>query len=68
MCLRTTGLTSSQFNEVYNHLKSMRDSQSRTKSQALAIYLFWLKTGLSQTTIAAYFDNDDLSQQNISNF
>ena len=68
LCLRTTGLTSSQFNEVYNHLKSMRDSQSRTKSQALAIYLFWLKTGLSQTTIAAYFDNDDLSQQNISNF
>ena len=23
LCLRTTGLTSSQFNEVYNHLKSM---------------------------------------------
>ena len=46
----------------------MRDSKSRTKSQALAVYLFWLKTGLGQATIAAFFDNEDLNQQNISHF
>ncbi|CAF1101911.1 unnamed protein product [Brachionus calyciflorus] len=34
----------------------MRDSINRTKSQALAVYLFWLKTGLDQQTIASYFN------------
>ncbi|CAF1094076.1 unnamed protein product [Brachionus calyciflorus] len=45
----------------------MKDSANRTKSQALAIYLFGLKTGMSQNIIAAYFDTD-LSQQNVSNY
>jgi hypothetical protein len=68
LCERTTGLTSDQFNEVHDHLKTMKNSKARTTSQALAIYLFWLKTGLSQDTIAAYFGNNDLKQQNISNY
>ncbi|CAF0839776.1 unnamed protein product [Brachionus calyciflorus] len=33
----------------------MKDSNVRTKSQALAIYLFWLKTGLNQEAIKAHF-------------
>ena len=40
-------------------------SKYRTKSQALAIYLFWLKTGMTQETIAAYFGGD-LEQRDIS--
>ena len=33
----------------------MRDTAERSKSQALAIYLFWMKTGCSQDIIATYF-------------
>ena len=40
LCLRTTGLSCDQFNEVYNYLGSMCDSKSRTKSHAFAVYLF----------------------------
>ena len=34
----------------------------------MAIYLFWMRTGLSQVMIAAYFDNDNLTQQNIDDY
>jgi hypothetical protein len=34
----------------------MRDTDKRSKYQALAVYLFWLKTGLDQTTIAQVFE------------
>jgi hypothetical protein len=34
----------------------MRDSENRTKLQALAIYLFWPRTGLQQHMIAIFFN------------
>lgn len=37
----------------------MRDSHVRTKSQALAIYLFLLKTGMTQEAIKAHFKLDE---------
>ena len=37
----------------------MKNSPNRTKEQALAIYLFWLKTGFTQDQIAYYFGIDD---------
>lgn len=66
LCLKTTGLSTLEFAELCQFLNTMRNSLNRTKSKALAIYLFWLKTGVSQKTISAYFDTD-LTQQNISN-
>ncbi len=59
-------MTACQFKEVYDHLGSMRDNKNRTKSQALAIYLFWLKTGVSQDQIVGFFDKKNLTQQQIS--
>ena len=52
-CKKTTGLKLSRFLEVLGHLTTMNEIKNRNKSQALAIYLFWLKTGLPQETIAA---------------
>ena len=52
----TTGLSQEHFLDLLSCLRSMRDSINRTKSQALAVYLFWLKTGLDQQTIASYFN------------
>ncbi|CAF1125504.1 unnamed protein product, partial [Brachionus calyciflorus] len=42
-----------------NYLDEVKASQIRTKSQALAIYLFWLKTGMSQNAIKAHFRLND---------
>ena len=33
----------------------MRNTNERSLSQALAIYLYWLKTGLDQDSIADHF-------------
>ncbi|CAF0717678.1 unnamed protein product [Brachionus calyciflorus] len=51
----TTGLSQEHFLDLLSSLRSMRDSINRTKSQALAVFLFWLKTCLDQLTIASYF-------------
>ena len=56
ICRSTTGFSKENFIEILNSLTTMRDSEARSKSQALAVYLFWLKTGLDQETIAAYFN------------
>ena len=65
-CLRYTGLNKDQFNELFCGLKTLNDSQGRTKSQALATYLFWLKTGLDQATIASLFSINN--QQTVSEY
>jgi len=44
----------------------MRNTDNRTVTQALAVYLFWLKTGLDQSTIATLFEID--SQPEVSGF
>ena len=68
LCLATCGLSLAQFIELYQCVSpNMNMSSSRTISQSLAIYLFWLKTGCTQEIIAAYFGND-LIQQDISNY
>jgi hypothetical protein len=44
----------------------MRSSNERSVCQALAVYLFWLKTGLDQKTISAHFDV--IEQQDVSRY
>ena len=34
----------------------MRSTTTRTKIQALVVYLFWLKTGLDQAMVATHFE------------
>ena len=54
-CKSTTGFSKNDFEIILSHLTDLNDSSVRTKSQALSIYLFWLKTGLNQESIKAYF-------------
>ena len=58
-CKVTTGFSKEEFIILNGYLDEMRDSDVRTKSQALAIYLFWLKTGMSQEAIRAHFKLND---------
>ena len=51
---------------MLDQLVSLRDSKLRSRDQVLAVYLFWLKTGMNQQVIMAYFGID--SQQEISRY
>ena len=65
-CLRVTGLKSEDFDILLENLHSMREREQRTRSQALAVFLFWLKTGIEQEVIASYFGIID--QQQVSRY
>ena len=58
-CLKFTGFDRKEFIILYEFLQTMRESMERTVSQALSIYLFWLKTGNDLRTIAAVFGLND---------
>jgi hypothetical protein len=53
MCKYNTGIQ-----QIASYIANMYDTDLRTRLQALAIYLFWLKTGLSQRQIASHFEVD----------
>ena len=61
LCLHNTGYKKDQFFYIYDFLlhyedeSKMRNTNERSLSQALAIYLYWLKTGLDQDSIANHF-------------
>ncbi|XP_065675501.1 uncharacterized protein LOC136091722 [Hydra vulgaris] len=54
-CFQNTGFTKDEFLYLVSELKTIKNSFKRSKEQALAVYLFWLKTGLDQNSIACYF-------------
>ncbi|RNA16025.1 Pro-Pol poly, partial [Brachionus plicatilis] len=54
-CLNFTGFTKDELFFIKNELKSLYDTENRTKVQAVFIYLFWLRKGLDQTTISEIF-------------
>jgi hypothetical protein len=58
-CKQFTNLNKNQFYSLVTDLKSLKESPSRTKPQALATYLFWLKTGLDYRTIATLLSIDN---------
>ena len=55
LCFEHTGFTKDEFCFILNELKSLKHSFRRSREQALAIYLFWLKSGMPQNTINAIF-------------
>ena len=40
---------------MLDHVDCMRNTEGRTITQAFAVYFFWLKTGVDQTTISVIF-------------
>ena len=55
LCESITTLTKDEFIFLSLCLPSIKNSNRRSKEQALAIYLYWLKTGLTQNMIALFF-------------
>jgi hypothetical protein len=50
-----TGFTKDEFFFILNELKSLKNSPARSREQALAVYLTWLKTSIPQFTLSAFF-------------
>ena len=65
-CISYTGFTKDEFSTILQSLKLLKPSPARNKSQALATYLFWLKTGLDNRTIATIFSLDN--HQSVSEY
>ena len=59
LVLDHTGFTRDEFSFIINELKSLKNSEARSKEQALAVYLTWLKTGIPQTTLSSFFGIDN---------
>jgi hypothetical protein len=66
ICFSYTGFTKDEFTLILNTLKSLNNSPARIKEQALAIYLFWLESGIQQTLISTIFDLN--SRQKVSDY
>jgi hypothetical protein len=58
-CKSYIGFDKQQFSSILNDLKSLKNSPGRNKSQVLATYLFWLKTGLDYQTISTILSLDN---------
>ena len=49
-----SGFKMEEFIEIHKFIPTLRNSDLRTKTQALAIYLFWLKTGKKNSYFCFY--------------
>ena len=66
ICFKVTGWTKEQFSNFAKHITSIRNTDGRTKEQLIAIYRFWLRKGIDQSTLALLKSNT--SQQQISHY
>ena len=58
-CSQITSFDKDEFILIISYLKTLKNSPTRTKEQALSIYLFWLTTGSTQKHIALFFGLDN---------
>lgn len=58
-CFRTTGFRKEEFALICFKCVSLKNSPGRSKEQALAVFLHWLKTGHTQDNIAFLFGIQD---------
>ena len=66
LCKDHTGYSKDQLSVILQNLTSLKNSPSRSKIQALVVYLKWLRTGITQTQLSLYFGLP--YRQNISNY
>ena len=66
-CKRITGLCRDQFFELSDFFVGINDNKHRKKYQLIAIYLYWLKTGMTQNNLALTFGKH-LKQRVISRY
>ena len=65
-CYKITGFNKIQFNRFSKYITSINETFGRTKNELIAIYRFWIRKGIDQTSIAMY--RNSTSQQKISDY
>lgn len=65
-CFEITGWSKIQFIKFTNYITSVYDTAGRTKEELIAIYRFWLRKGIDQTSLAIF--NNRISQRQISHY
>jgi hypothetical protein len=68
-CRSVTGWTKAEFLRFSNFIswKSIRNSKTRSKEQLIALYRYWLRTGIDQKSLAIMFSNQT-KQYDISSY
>ena len=67
LCKKFTGLTKIQFLQLSEFIISLNQNTKRTKYQLIALYLYWLKTGMNQNDLALIFGKNE-SQRCMSRY
>jgi hypothetical protein len=57
-CLKITGWTKKQFEEFSCFITSINHTKNRTREELIAIYRYWLRTGIQQNSLAAIYGNN----------
>jgi hypothetical protein len=64
-CLKITGWTKTQLNQFSSYLK-LNDNKFRTKLELIAIYRYWLRKGIDQSSLSMF--KNETNQQDISRY
>jgi hypothetical protein len=64
-CKKVTGWSKKEFTEFSNYIssKSIRNRENRTKEQLIALYRYWLGSGINQTSLATLFGHNTRQDQ-----
>ena len=65
-CLLITGWCKKDFIRFCKYITSLNDSNGRTLEECVAIYRYWLRKGIDQTSLA--YTKTNTSQQHISHY
>ena len=65
-CYRITRWSKRQFHDFSKFINNIYDTAGRTKEQLIAIYRYWLRKGIDQSSLAMFKNNT--SQQQISHY
>ena len=54
-CKDITGWTKTEFIKFADYITNVKNSQKRTKEQLIALYRYWLRTGIDHKSLASKF-------------
>jgi hypothetical protein len=63
-CYKITGWSKQVFTNFVSYLTDLKSTNNRTKEEIVAIYIYWLRNGMSQTCLSLY--KKKTGQQTIS--
>ena len=66
-CKQITGFTKNKFLEFSDYIISLNQNKQRSKYLLIALYLYWLRTGMTQKDLALMYGNN-ANQRTISRY